>query len=145
MWKVSDDIRKGMKNAAETIMAAESVYIFSHIVADGDALGSCAALCHALRMQGKEADILFEDEVPDHLRFLDQGYIIFADENTELPVRDLCIALDCSSPSRFPKREKLFYHAGKKTVCIDHHISRGEMAEVSYIDSAASATAEIFY
>ena len=49
MWKVSDDIRKGMKNAAETIMAAESVYIFSHIVADGDALGSCAALCHALR------------------------------------------------------------------------------------------------
>ena len=88
MWKVSDDIRKGMKNAAETIMAAESVYIFSHIVADGDALGSCAALCHALRMQGKEADILFEDEVPDHLRFLDQGYIIFADENTELPVRD---------------------------------------------------------
>ena len=27
MWKVSDDIRKGMKNAAETIMAAESVYI----------------------------------------------------------------------------------------------------------------------
>ena len=145
MWKVSDDIRKGMKNAAETIMAAESVYIFSHIVADGDALGSCAALCHALRMQGKEADILFEDEVPDHLRFLDQGYIIFADENTELPVRDLCIALDCSSPSRFPKREKLFYHAGKKTVCIDHHISRGEMAEVSYIDSAASATAEIVY
>ena len=37
------------------------------------------------------------------------------------------------------------YHAGKKTVCIDHHISRGEMAEVSYIDSAASATAEIVY
>ena len=145
MWKVSDDIRKKMQETADIITAAESVYIFSHIVADGDALGSCAALCHALRMQGKQADILFEDEVPENLEFLDRGYITFVDETTGLPARDLCIALDCSSSSRFPKREHLFYHAGKKTVCIDHHISRGKMADISYIDSTASATAEIIY
>ena len=65
MWKVSDDIRMKIKEAADVISAAGSVYIFSHIVADGDALGSCAALCHALRMQGKEADILFEDDIPE--------------------------------------------------------------------------------
>lgn len=145
MWKVSDDIRMKIKEAADVISAAGSVYIFSHIVADGDALGSCAALCHALRMQGKEADILFEDDIPDNLKFLDRGYVTFVDENTRMPERDLCIALDCSSPSRFPKRENLYYHAGKKTVCIDHHISRGEMADISYIDSSASATAEIVY
>lgn len=145
MWEVSSKIREDMRETAETILAAQSVYIVSHIVADGDALGSCAALCHGLRLLGKEADILFEDDVPDNLQFLDKGYITFVDETTELPVRDLCIAVDCNNPSRFPKRENLYFNAGRKTVCVDHHISRGGMADVNYIDSSASASAEIMF
>lgn len=145
MWNVSNETRERMKRAADEILAAKSVYLFSHIVADGDALGSSAALCHALRMIGKEADILFEDEVADHLKFLDNGYIKFVDETTELPKRDLCIALDCNNPSRFPKREHLFFHGGKKTMCIDHHISRSDLADINYVDSTAAATAEIVF
>ena len=134
MWNVSSETRERMKRAADEILAAKSVYLFSHIVADGDALGSSAALCHALRLIGKEADILFEDEVADHLKFLDNGYIKFVDETTELPKRDLCIALDCNNPSRFPKREHLFFHGGKKTMCLDHHISRSDLADINYVD-----------
>ena len=145
MWKVSEEIRERMQAVSDALKAAESVYIFSHIVADGDALGSCAALCHAMRRAGKKADILFEDDIPDNLKFLDRGYVRFTDENTRLEKRDLCVALDCSSTSRFPKREHLFRGAGKKTVCIDHHISRQDMADLNYVDSTASATAEIMY
>ncbi len=145
MWKVSEETRNRMQAAADALKSAESVYIFSHIVADGDALGSCAALCCAMRKAGKKADILFEDEIPDNLKFLDKGYVTFVDENTQLEKRDLCVALDCSSTSRFPKREHLFRNAGEKTLCIDHHISRQAMADLNYVDSSASATAEILY
>ena len=145
MWKVSEETKRRMQAVCDALKSAESMYLFSHIVADGDAVGSCAALCHAMRMLGKKADILFEDEVPDNLQFLDKGYIQFVDENTELEKRDLCIALDCNSASRFPKREKLFWGAGEKTVCIDHHIARGEFADLDYVDSTASATAEIVF
>ena len=96
MWKVSEEIRERMQAVSEALKAAESVYIFSHIVADGDALGSCAALCRAMRRAGKKADILFEDDIPDNLKFLDRGYVRFVDEDTQLEKRDLCVALDYS-------------------------------------------------
>ncbi len=145
MWKVSNETAEHMKTAAQELIEAKSMYIFSHIVADGDALGSCAALCHAMRMMGKEADILFEDEIPDNLQFLDKGYVVQVNRETELPKRDLCVALDCNDTSRFPEREHLYWNAGTKTLCMDHHVFRGNLADVNYVDSTAAATAEIVF
>ena len=38
-----------IEEIAKQLMAARSVILFPHIQMDGDALGSCAALCKALR------------------------------------------------------------------------------------------------
>ena len=134
-----------MEKIAEILRSVDSMYIFPHYVADGDAMGSCASLCHLMRQMGKEADILMEDEIPDNLQFLDKEYVTFATDADELPQRDLCIALDCSNFDRFPERQRLFRECGRQTACIDHHKAFVEFADVSLIDPDASATAELMF
>ena len=43
---------------------AETILIFPHVSPDGDAIGSCAALCRAKRSEGKTAWILLDEPVP---------------------------------------------------------------------------------
>ena len=140
-----DDRTPHMKEIAEILLSSDSMYIFPHYVADGDAMGSCASLCHLMRRMGKEANILMEDEIPDNLKFLDKDYVIFATDEDDLPQRDLCIALDCSNFDRFPERQRLFRECGKKNACIDHHKAFVEFADVNLIDPYAAATTELMY
>jgi len=134
-----------MKEIAEAIFAADSLYIFPHMVADGDSMGSCASFCRLMRRMGKTADIMMEDEIADNLKFLDKGYVTFVDENTVVPQRDLCVALDCSNTDRFPKREKMFFSAGKKTICIDHHKTEFNYADINLIEPSAASNTELLY
>ena len=140
-----DERTPAMDDIAKLLMESSSMYIFPHMVADGDAMGSCAALCALMRSMGKEADILMEDEIPDNLLFLDKGYVTFVEEDTELPMRDLCIALDCSNLDRLPKRIRIFQECGRRSACIDHHGANVPFAEVNLIDPMASATTELLY
>lgn len=137
--------REDMLAVTNELLMADSIYIFPHYVADGDAIGSACAMCRVLRKLGKQADILMEDETPDDLQFMDKGYIKFVTEDEELPQRDLSLAVDCSNVDRFPKREKIFFKAGKRNACIDHHTSNDNFANVNLVDPGASATAELLY
>ncbi|MBR5228540.1 MAG: bifunctional oligoribonuclease/PAP phosphatase NrnA [Firmicutes bacterium] len=134
-----------MKEITEALLNAESLYIFPHMVADGDSMGSCASFCRLMRNLGKTADIMMEDEIADNLKFLDKGYVTFVDENTEVPQRDLCVALDCSNTDRFPKRNKMFFSAGKKTICIDHHVTEFNYADINLIAPDAASNTELLY
>ena len=131
-----------MKDIGQQLLAAERVVLFPHIQMDGDALGSAAALCRALRSAGKQAAVLIEDEVPEYISFLDQGYC--TKDKDAVPSPDVCVCIDCGEVSRFPKREAAFFQ-GKKTVCIDHHSTSKPFADYNYIDGSAAATAEIIY
>lgn len=140
------DVRnENMQKIADVLNDSHTMYIFPHMVADGDAMGSCASLCGLMRKMGKTADIVMEDEIPDNLKFLDKDYVIYADKETELPERDLCIALDCSNVDRFPKREHIFFGAGKRTACVDHHVTETGFADVNLVDPYAAATCELLY
>ncbi|MCQ4636546.1 bifunctional oligoribonuclease/PAP phosphatase NrnA [Anaerovorax odorimutans] len=121
---------------------ASSVLLFPHVQMDGDALGSSAALCKALRNAGKKAFILIEDEVPEFLSFLDNGYCTKDQDCIEDP--DVCICIDCGETSRFPGREQAFFK-GKTTICVDHHTTSEPFADYNYIDGSSAATAEIIY
>ncbi len=140
-----DERTEAFEKISQCLLEADSMYIYPHMVADGDAMGSCASLCRMMRDLGKEADIIMEDDIPDNLTFLNKNYVIYADSSSDLPQRDLCIALDCSNIDRFPKRKELFASIGRHTACIDHHEAHVEFAEVSLIDGMAAATAELMY
>ena len=127
---------------AGQLKAAQTILLFPHIHMDGDAMGSCAALCHVLRQMGKDCWVLREDSVPDNLRFLDRGYT--TEDPDILGTPDICMCLDCGDESRFPKRVERF-RSGRTKICVDHHRSSEYICDYNYIDPAAAATGELVY
>lgn len=121
---------------------ANSILIFPHVNLDGDAVGSSAALCAAMRNAGKESSVLIAEEVPENLRFLDQGY--FTTDETCIGAPDVCICLDCGEPERFPDVKEQFA-AGKTRICLDHHATSRPFADYNHIDKNRAATAELMF
>ena len=135
--------RDCVHEAADALRRAESVLIFPHISMDGDALGSSVALCAALRISGKTAHVVIEDDIPETIAFLDSGGYCARDlKIVENP--DLCVCGDCCEASRFPKRKALF-ESGRTRMCLDHHESTKPFADYNCVDAAAAATAVIVY
>ena len=127
---------------AEKIFEANSMLLFPHISIDGDALGSCVALCKALREKGKDAYILIEEELPSYLKFMDKGYCTFDSNIIKEP--DLCICVDCGELKRFPNRSAKFL-SGKFSVCIDHHKTSQPFTDYYYIAPEVAATGELIF
>ena len=121
---------------------AGSILIFPHVNMDGDALGSAAAVCRALRKMGKTCWILLEDEIPRNLRFLDSGLCTY-DQNL-VAVQDISLCLDCGDISRFLKRKEKFLE-GRISICIDHHRTTEPFCDYNYVDPDAAATGQLIY
>ena len=135
---------KQFKDLAEILgllSSAQSIIIFPHIQMDGDTLGSAVALCQTLRNQGKSAEILIEDKIPNNIEFLNKDHCVYV-ANTHRP--DLCIAVDCSDLSRLGHRENIFANC-KHTISIDHHITGLPFADFNYINPNSSSTGEMIY
>jgi phosphoesterase RecJ-like protein len=131
-----------LEEIAAALGKADTVLLFPHISMDGDAFGSSAALCAALRKAGKTSHVIIEEDIPDMVSFLDRGYCT---GDPKLPGRpDVCVCVDCAEYERFPKRKALFKSAAL-SVCIDHHKTSKPFLDLNFIDGNAAATAEIVY
>lgn len=137
-----NELQAELKIMAPRILAAESILLFPHAHMDGDCLGSSAALCRGLRSLGKTCWVVVEDPIPANLRFLDEELCTWNTGILEAP--DVCIAVDCAEPERFPRRKELFLK-GRETMCIDHHLTAEPFASFNYIDPSAAATGELIY
>lgn len=131
-----------MKKIADALLGAESIDIVTHIMMDGDAIGSAVALCLALRKEGKTANVIIEDNVAEYLRFLEYGCV--TDLTEAAGSSDVCVALDCGTKSRFPKRTAIFDSA-KLRICVDHHQTTEPIADLNYIEPESAATGELVY
>lgn len=131
-----------LKEIGNVLQDASNIYIYPHIDADGDTIGSSVALCRVLRQLGKEAYVLIEEPVPDNLQFMDRGYCTMDEKRLE--TADLSICVDCGDKSRFPGRVESFIKSDV-TVCLDHHATTEEYADYNYVDPSASATGEIVF
>ncbi|MEI3518497.1 MAG: DHH family phosphoesterase [Clostridia bacterium] len=83
-----------LREMGNLLRSAESIVIFPHESPDGDALGSCAALCRALRNEGKDAWVLLDEEIRGYLEFMDTEYCTTDIDCVSMP--DICICVDCS-------------------------------------------------
>ncbi len=143
--------KKTMKNntfaeISQVLLSAKTLLLYPHIHMDGDAVGSCAALCKALRLAGKEAYVLVEEDLPLNLRFLDQGYFTKDPKIFEKNAKtvDLSVCVDCGDESRFPGRAETFRQA-KTTICIDHHQTTEAFCDYNHVDPQAAAAGELVY
>lgn len=131
-----------LKEMGMMLKNAETILIFPHVSPDGDAVGSCAALCRALRRNNKNAWILLDERVPAYLDFMDTEYCTTDSECIETP--DICICVDCSEEERFKKRAGKF-NKGRIKLCIDHHAVSEGFGDYFYIDESEAAAAQIIY
>lgn len=138
-----------LREIGEALKNASHILIFPHIMADGDTLGSAAALCRHLRKIGKEAYIFMEDKAPSNLGFLIEGLEVrelkalegdpFGENNTYTSV---CV--DCGDENRLPNRLDAFYR-GNPTICLDHHPTSKPVFDLNYIVPEVCATGEIVF
>ncbi len=133
-----------LRSIATIMKDINSVLLFPHINMDGDALGSCSALCLALRSLGKKAYVVINEPVPKNLDFLECGCT--TEDDSILDDVELTLLLDCNSKNRIAGREEAF-ERGRIKGCIDHHAVGVTDIKFDFIrtEPKSAATGEIIY
>jgi phosphoesterase RecJ-like protein len=123
------------------IKESNKIAIMSHIMPDGDNVGSCLALYNALLKSGKSVRFILDDDIPKVYKFLKSS------DKAERPGQhehfDIVIALDCGDENRLGRSR--LYLENNFVINIDHHISNNEFGNLNMVDSNAAATGEIIY
>lgn len=137
-----------LKEIGNALLGCRSAVLFPHENPDGDAIGSCVALCCALRKHGVDAWVLIDEPLPEYIGFIDNT----AEGETPcctveqgcIAQPDVCMFVDCAGVDRIPGREDAF-RAGQKTICIDHHRTSHSSEDLYFIDGDEAAAAQIIY
>lgn len=120
-------LESNFKAVREIIENSEKIILTTHVVPDGDAIGSVIAFADYLKLKGKSPLIINHSVTPDNLKFLDKQdsiKIFCADEQSNSKLiqnSDLIILLDTNEFSRTRSMEKSIIDSGAKKICIDHH------------------------
>lgn len=154
-----------LKDLGRMMAEADTILLFPHIDPDPDAVGSCMALCMAMRQQGKACWVLMDGPMPSYMRFLIDRTSAEVRADGETPADpdrdprgltvttnpqilgeepDLCVLVDCSEKNRIEGREECFAR-GRTSLCIDHHHVIECFCDHYYIDPDAAATAQLIY
>lgn len=122
----------------------DGILLFPHINMDGDALGSCTALCLALRQMGKKAYVMINEPVPKNLDFLECGCT--TSDDSILDDIQLSLMVDCNGMNRIPGREDA-WNRGRLKGCIDHHATKAKEIRYDFarIEPKSAAAGEIAY
>lgn len=133
-----------LRSIAAIMKDINTVLLFPHVNMDGDALGSCSALCLALRSLGKKAYVMISEPVPKNLDFLECGCTTMDDSVIEDV--ELSLMLDCNGRNRIVNREAAF-ERGRIKGCIDHHAVGVSDIKFDFLRSEpkSAATGEIIY
>ncbi|MCL2076923.1 MAG: bifunctional oligoribonuclease/PAP phosphatase NrnA [Oscillospiraceae bacterium] len=132
-----------IKQTAEFLSENDRFTLICHASPDGDTLGGTFALCGALQKLGKNARII-TPEIPS-VRF---DYLKNAVSEQDLGVsqnsaREIVITVDVADTTLLGNCEKEY--GGRIDLCIDHHVSNTDFAELTLLDSNAAAACEIVF
>lgn len=138
------------------IADARKVTIVTHQKPDGDAMGSCIALYHFLKMCRKDSvRIILNDRYPSYLDFLSSdildGDIIFFQEmkdTAEILIQDsdLIFCLDFNAFHRTDKIEEALSTSKARKVLIDHHLNPDRNSfDLTFSETEISSASELLY
>lgn len=122
------------------LLSKKSAALIMHENPDWDCLGSSLALRDVLRGEGVVCDVFADEPLSPYLSCFETGVKVYGGETG---YECLC-SVDVSQASRMGRIGELF-KAWDDTACIDHHMSCGGEAKISYVDEKAPATAEIVF
>jgi phosphoesterase RecJ-like protein len=134
----------GFDDVVAELLSADRFIICTHEHPDGDALGSLAAMQHALTALGKDAvSFMSPDEfpLPYEYRFLQLDRLVTGAPD-DLDDRTV-VFLDCGNIDRNPA--DVLKRGDAHMVNIDHHHDNTLFGTVNHVDPDASSTAEIVW
>ena len=123
------------REVADFLRSLDKAAVTTHVGADGDAIGSAAALVRLVQSLGAEARFCHAEEVPNYLRWL------LPDEPLmQCPPDYDLLVVDTSRPDRAG-----VVHEGVHPVRLnlDHHEDNPFYGEFNLVDHKAAASAEI--
>lgn len=129
-----------MQETADYIKSHDNFIIIGHKNPDGDCVGSCSALCLALRSCGKNAAVVYPSPVPKRLEFIWDAE--FAKKNFDA---ECAISVDVASYDMMNDLYEDIYKKTKFRVCIDHHGTNDGFGDINYVNASSAAAGEIVF
>ncbi len=123
---------------AAWLMEHDEFLLLTHVRPDGDAVGCAAALCRALRRQGKRAFVLPDPGLSDLFTDYLEGLYPPADYTP-----DTVVAVDMAARSMFHEGAKPYLD--RVDLTIDHHPSQEFYAAHTCLDASRAACGELVY
>jgi len=123
------------RQIVDFLTSLDRAAVTAHTGADGDAIGSAAALVHLVRSLGVEAVFCHSEDVPNYLRWL-----LPTEPIRECPPDHDLLVVDTSRSDRIGVT-----HEGAPGVRlnIDHHEDNPLYGELNLVDVSAAASAQI--
>ena len=129
-----------IKEIIKAIDTTKRAAIICHYNPDGDTLGGSFALYKALLQKDIKADILCESILPDNYSFFNDVRIINDFERNKY---DTIIFIDCASLQMARSIIDEIDLSKYTTINIDHHGTNEKYADINYVDSKSSSSAEL--
>lgn len=132
--------------AIARIVRAGRIAITTHQRADGDALGSVAAMQRVLRAQGKQATAYVHEKVPVRYQFMSSIEPLTVwptDPEAVLAGADLLLVLDTCAAVQLGAIAGSIRQAALPKLAIDHHLTRDDIVDEARVDEKAAACAQI--
>lgn len=121
----------------------DTFYLISHMLPDGDSIGSLLAMGEGLRIIGKKVTLFTPGHIPRKYSFLKGAELVrheVAIDDPEITV----LVLDSSDPDRLGIFKEAVMNS-KNVINIDHHVTNQRFGTLNLVDSSAAATGEIVY
>lgn len=125
-----------VQQAAEFLKANDDYLILMHASPDGDTLGCGHALCGALQRMGKRAKAVCPDEIPHKFDYLFEA----VKEQEFEPKNVVCVDV---ADTKLLGDMKAVGDTAK--LCIDHHETNRDYAEMTFIHPEYAAACELVY
>ncbi len=125
----------------EKVENANDIAIFTHIIPDGDAIGSSCAFAQCLQNIGKNAKVYIQEKLSDEFEKLNIGDLISYDAPQNA---DLVIITDCSNSERVGIYEP-FVKESKNSIAIDHHIAFNNFAVCNFVNVNSCSACEFLF
>ena len=126
------------QEAAALLQARDHILILTHRRPDGDTIGCAAGLCAALRQRGKEAYVLYNEEITESNRPYAAPY--WAPEGYE---PSFVVSVDIAARQLFHGASEAYID--RVDLAIDHHPSFEGFGRENVVRPSAAATGEIIY
>lgn len=127
----------------EILSGAKNVGITGHVRPDGDCIGACLGLYNYIcdNMPEINVQVFLEKTAPefDFIKNIDKISNVPTDDKF-----DVFFVMDCSTMDRFEPFKECFVNSGKR-VCIDHHVSNADFADLQLVIPESSSTCEVLF